>query len=297
MSVAPGYASNEARGEWTAAEAALIDRARELTPAVRARAAQAEELRRIPDATHATFRDAGFYRVLQPARYGGLEARYGLHTMLAAEIGRGCASSAWALSVTACHAWMLGMFPREAQDEVWGDDPARAMASSFLGVGPQIAPERGGLRVSGRWRFSSNVDHCGGAILLAMLPGDKGPAPHFLLVHRADYAIEDTWRTVGLAATGSNDIVVKDALVPPHRVLDVIATRDGRAPGAGANPNHLYRLPLFACLPHSLIGAAVGAALGAVEQIVSELAGKSSVTSVKVAEQQTVQARIAEAAA
>ena len=297
MSVVPSHASNEARSEWTAAEAALIDRARELAPEVRARAAQAEELRRIPDATHATFRDAGFYRVLQPARYGGLEARYGLHTMLAAEIGRGCASSAWALSVTACHAWMLGMFPREAQDEVWGDDPARAMASSFLGVGPKIAPERGGLRVSGRWRFSSNVDHCGGAILLAMLPGDKGPAPHFLLVHRADYAIEDTWRTVGLAATGSNDIVVKDALVPPHRVLDVIATRDGRAPGAGANPNHLYRLPLFACLPHSLIGAAVGAALGAVDQIVSELAGKSSVTSVKVAEQQTVQARIAEAAA
>ena len=297
MSVVPGHASNEARSEWTAAEAALIDRARELAPEVRARAAQAEELRRIPDATHATFRDAGFYRVLQPARYGGLEARYGLHTMLAAEIGRGCASSAWALSVTACHAWMLGMFPREAQDEVWGDDPARAMASSFLGVGPKIAPERGGLRVSGRWRFSSNVDHCGGAILLAMLPGDKGPAPHFLLVHRADYAIEDTWRTVGLAATGSNDIVVKDALVPPHRVLDVIATRDGRAPGAGTNPNHLYRLPLFACLPHSLIAAAVGAALGAVDQIVSELAGKSSVTSVKIAEQQTVQARIAEAAA
>jgi 3-hydroxy-9,10-secoandrosta-1,3,5(10)-triene-9,17-dione monooxygenase len=192
---------------------------------------------------------------------------------------------------------MLGMFPRDAQDEVWGDDPTRAVASSFLGVGPQIAPERGGLRVNGRWRFSSNVDHCGSAILLAMLPGDKGPAPHFLLVHRDDHEIEDTWRTVGLAGTGSNDIVVKDALVPPHRVLDVIATRDGRAPGGAANPNHLFRLPLFACLPHSLIGAAVGAALGAVDQIVSELTGKSSVTSVKVAEQQTVQARIAEAAA
>src|SRR5215831_3799160 len=130
MSVAAGHASNEARGEWTAAEAALIDRARELAPTLRVRAAQAEALRRIPDETHAEFRDAGFYRVLQPARYGGLEARYGLHTMLAAEVGRGCASSAWALSVTACHAWMLGMFPRAAQDEVWGEDPTRAVASS-----------------------------------------------------------------------------------------------------------------------------------------------------------------------
>ena len=67
---------NEARGEWSAAEAALIDRARALAPVLRERAATAEEMRRISDATHAEFRDAGFYRVFQPARYGGLEARY-----------------------------------------------------------------------------------------------------------------------------------------------------------------------------------------------------------------------------
>src|SRR4051795_4695281 len=93
------YSTNEASGEWTAAEAGLIERARALAPALRERAGMAEEIRRIPDETHVAFRDAGFYRVLQPARYGGLEARYGLHTMLAAEIARGCASSAWALSV------------------------------------------------------------------------------------------------------------------------------------------------------------------------------------------------------
>jgi 3-hydroxy-9,10-secoandrosta-1,3,5(10)-triene-9,17-dione monooxygenase len=291
------YPTNEASGEWTAAEAGLIDQARALAPTLRERAAMAEEMRRIPDETHAAFRDAGLYRVLQPARYGGLEARYGLHTMLAAEIARGCASSAWALSVTACHAWILGMFPRLTQDEFWSHDPARSVASSFLPVGPKLSAESGGIRLSGRWRFSSNVDHCDGAILLAMVPAPAGVAPYFLLVHREQYQIEDTWRTVGLAATGSNDIVISDAVVPAHRMLDVIATRDGRAPGAEANANHLYRLPLFACLPHSLIGAALGAALGAVDQIVADLAGRSSVASVRLAEQQTIQARIAEAAA
>src|SRR5262249_60817899 len=110
----------------------------------------------------------------------------------------------------------------------------------------------------------------------------------FLLVQRDQYAIEDTWRTVGLAATGSNDIVIADALVPPHRMLDVIATRDGRAPGAEANPRYPYRLPLFACLPHSLIGAPLGAALGAIDQIVAELTGRSSVASLRLAEQQTI---------
>src|SRR5712672_2809362 len=130
-SVSVNYPTNEASGEWTAAEAGLIDQARALAPMLRERAAMAEEMRRIPDKTHAVFRDAGFYRVLQPARYGGLEARYGLHTMLAAEIGRGCASSGWALSITAAHSWIFGMFPRQAQDEFWSGDPQRILASSF----------------------------------------------------------------------------------------------------------------------------------------------------------------------
>ena len=43
------------------------------------------------------------------------------------------------------------------------------------------------------------------------------------------YEIEDTWNVVGLAATGSNDIVVKDAAVPSHRMLDVMSTRALRA--------------------------------------------------------------------
>ena len=157
--------------------------------------------------------------------------------MLAAETARGCASSAWALSVTACHAWILGMFPRDAQDEIWGDDPTRAVASSFLGVGPKLAPETGGIRLSGRWRFSSNVDHCGGAILLAMLPG---PARRRRRSSCWCIATNTRSRTPGApsvsrrpAATTSS---IKDALVPPHRMLDVIATRDGRAPGAAGQP-------------------------------------------------------------
>ena len=129
-----GRASNEPPGEWSAAEAALIGKARALAPTLRERAGAAERLRRIPDETDADFRAAGFYRALQPARYGGLEGRYGLHTMLGIEAARGCASSGWAVSITACHSWIFGMFPREAQDEFWGPDSSRTVASSFLPV-------------------------------------------------------------------------------------------------------------------------------------------------------------------
>ena len=298
MPPAPSHSStNEPPGEWSAAEAALIEKARAIAPVLRQRAAAAERLRRIPDETDADFRAAGFYRVLQPERYGGLAGRYGLHTALAIEAARGCASSGWALSITACHSWIFGMFPRDAQDEFWGPDSGRTIASSFLPVGPQVAPESGGIRLSGRWRFSSNADHCQGTMLIAMVPGANGPRQHFVFLNRDQYAIEDTWNVVGLAATGSNDIVVKDAFVPAHRMLDAMTTREGKTPGAQANPHYLFGLPLFAPFAHSLVGPAVGAALGALEQIVADLRSKTSVANVRLAEQQTIQARVAEAAA
>jgi 3-hydroxy-9,10-secoandrosta-1,3,5(10)-triene-9,17-dione monooxygenase len=289
--------ANEPTGEWSAAEAALIAKARAMAPVLRERAAEAEQLRRLPEATDAEFRAAGFYRVLQPARYGGLEGRYGIHTVLAAEAARGCTSSGWALTVTACHSWMFGMFPRAAQDEFWGPDPDRTLASSFLPVEPRVTPQGGGIRLSGRWRFSSNVDHCAGAILIAMVPSASAPRQHFAFLNRDQYTIEDTWNVVGLAATGSNDVVVKDAFVPEHRLLDVMSTREGRTPGAEANPHYLYALPLFAPFSHSLVGPALGAAQGALDQIVADLKGKTSVANVRLADQQTIQIRVAEAAA
>jgi 3-hydroxy-9,10-secoandrosta-1,3,5(10)-triene-9,17-dione monooxygenase len=290
--------ANEPPGEWSTAEAALLAKARALTQRLRERAAAAERLRRLPDETNAEFQEAGFYRILQPARYGGLEARYGLQTMLAAEVGRGCASSGWCLSITAAHSWILGMFPREAQDEFWGGDPTRVLASSFLAVQPKLVPQSGGARIDGRWRFSSNVDHCEGIIVLAMMPRAEGPPQQtFAFLHRDQYEIEDTWHVVGMAATGSNDVVVKDVFVPEHRLLDVMSTREGRAPGGEANPHYLFSLPLFAAFAHCLVGTALGAAQGALDQIVESLAGKTSVANVKLAEQPTVQARIAEATA
>lgn len=291
-------AANPAWIDSTARDESLLTEARAMIPALRARAAEAERLRRIPDETDRAFRQAGFYRVLQPARYGGFEARYGLHTELAAEIGRGCASSAWALCVTACHSWIFGMFPAQAQNEVWGADPEAAIASSFLGVNPEVEPSAGGYRLRGRWRFSSNVDRCQGLIVIANI-AQNGSAPRqkFFYLDRAQYAIEDTWHVVGLAATGSNDVVVADAFVPEHRSMDVMATRDAQTPGAEHNSGDLYNMPLFAPFAHSLVGAALGAAQGALDVILDDLADKRSIAQVKLAEQQNVQLRIAEATA
>ncbi len=286
-----------------ALESSLLDRARQLAPVFAARAAAAEKHRRIPDETHRDFLDAGFYRVLQPAVFGGLELSYGIHFELAAEIARACPSSAWVLGVMAAHAWILGMFPAEAQREFWAE-PDNIVASSFFPAGGSAARENGGFRVQGRWKFSSGVDHAQGAILMAFpaASGGGSPSPYFLLVPRQDYQIEDTWHASGLIATGSNDIVIDGAFVPGHRAVEVALTATGKSPGGAFHPGPLYRLPLFAVFGYTLVGTALGGAQGALDFMAGLIkgrpaAGPSNAPASKQREQESAQMRIAEAAA
>jgi len=280
--------------------ARLLARARELTPVVAERAARCEALRRLPEETEQAFREAGFYRILQPERFGGLELDYGIQTELAAEIGRGCASSAWNLSVTACHAWMLGMFPEAAQRAVWGDDPSATISTSFL-PRPGAAASRGegGWRVTGQWGFSSGADYCQAAIVQAMISPapDAPPEAAFLLIGRDDYQIEDSWHATALCGTGSNDLVFDGAFVPDEHVLMVRDTRGGGSPGSAVNPGTLYRLPLYAVFPFNLIGAALGASAGALDAIAAGLGSRETVTRADLGKLQSVQLRIADAAA
>tara|TARA_R110000868_G_scaffold100722_3_gene277083 strand:- start:9838 stop:11022 length:1185 start_codon:yes stop_codon:yes gene_type:complete len=283
-----------------AAEAGLVARARELAPVLAERAAQAERDRRISSETDRDFRDAGFYRALQPVRYGGMELDYGAQTAFARELGRGCASSAWVGGILACHGWVAGMFPIEAQDAIWGDDPDVAVATSFLPVGVQVERDGDSLKISGRWRFSSGVDHCGWAILLVPVPAENGagpPDPVFALVDLSACRVEDAWNSAGLSATGSNDIVVDGADVPLPLQMRVRDLRGDATPGSELHGSYLYRLPLFGVFPFNIVGPALGAAAGALDAVIADLTGRQSVTGADLSRVATVHERIGAATA
>ncbi len=283
-----------------ALEAQLVDRARDLGPVLVGRARQAELDRRVSKETDRDFREAGFYRALQPARYGGMELDYGAQTAFARELGRSCASSAWVGGILACHGWMAGMFPDQAQGEIWGDDADVAVATSFLPVGVSAEREGDDLHISGRWRFSSGVDHCGWAVLMVPVPAEGGngpPDPVFAIVDLAHCKVEDAWNSAGLSASGSNDIVVERAVIPPHRRMRVRDLRGEATPGSDTHGSYLYRLPLFAVFPFNIIGPALGAARGALDAVINDLTSRQSVTGADLSRVATVHQRIGKATA
>ena len=276
----------------------ILARASAMVPVLAERARDAEAARRISEQTDQEFRDAGFYRILQPKKFGGLELDFGTQTELAVLLAPGCTSSAWVASVTACHGWFVGMFEPQAQEDIWGKNPEASIASSFLAMGPNIKQVEGGLLVNGRWGFSSGVDHCTWAVLQVMLPpesGDGRPSIKFALVPLDDYKIVDSWHTTGLTATGSNDIILEDVFIPDYRIVDTMALRGGPTPGSAVNPGYLYKLPQRATFSFNLIGNAIGGARGAVQAVIDDLTRRVTVGGANLTELSTIQYRIAEA--
>jgi 3-hydroxy-9,10-secoandrosta-1,3,5(10)-triene-9,17-dione monooxygenase len=275
---------NEARPPAKAAPtpAELVERARALAPALRERAVAAEKAAQVPEETVREFEAADLCRIWIPKRYGGfeLDLEAGLETCF--EAAKGCASSAWCLSVWQQHSWIVAHFPERAQDETLGADPNFHIGAVLSPRGKARKVE-GGHVLSGRWPFASGVDHGWWTMLGATVVDDAGTEipvegslygrpkanARLFLLPMKDVVNQGDWRAAGLAATGSHTLAVKEAFVPEHRSISIPDTVDGHAPGRAIHTGPLFRVPYYAFLVTSLASPAPGIATGALEALVA----------------------------
>lgn len=232
------------------------------------RAAEAEELRRLPDATIADFRTSGMGRLLLPARYGGEQAPFPAILEPVRRMAHGCASSAWTLGFYILHNWMLALFGEQAQDEVFADGPVLCPAP--LAPTGRGVPTEGGVRLSGRWSWATGIMAADWVMVGALCGADEAMYPALVLLPAEDVAVEDVWHTDGMRGTGSHDVIVDDVFVPEHRLVSVIDVYGGTAPGAALHDGSAYRWPMVPAL--SLLAAMP--ALGAAEQVADGFAAR-----------------------
>jgi 3-hydroxy-9,10-secoandrosta-1,3,5(10)-triene-9,17-dione monooxygenase len=281
--------------------ATALTSAKALIPQLRERAARTEELRRLPPETERDLHDTGLFRVVQPRRVGGLELDYVALVDCAELLGKGDASVSWNFANLASHHWMLGMFDQRAQDLVWNKDPNALIASSFIFPAGRARKVEGGYRLRGNWPFSSGVASCEWDMLASVVASDDeadGIEYRIFLVHRNDYKIVDTWNSVGLGGTGSNDVEVRDAFVPEALTVAVSDLSGGPTPGSAVNPNALYALPAFSLFPYVLSGVALGNAQACLDDYIDVARHRASTNNrAKLGDMQSTQIKIAEASA
>jgi 3-hydroxy-9,10-secoandrosta-1,3,5(10)-triene-9,17-dione monooxygenase len=277
----------------------VLDAVRDQLPALRERAQQTEDLRRVPDENVKALQDTGFFRLLQPRRYDGIEASPVDFYRGVRLVSSACGSTGWISSVLGVHPWQLAIYDDRAQQEVWGDDPSTLVSSSYAPMGRATAVE-GGFTFSGRWSFSSGCDHAQWVFLGGLIIGDEGTPVDFrtFLLPRSDYEIEDVWDTIGLRGTGSNDIIVKDAFVPEYRTLSFMDTGRCYGPGQAVNESAIYKLPFASVFSCSIAVPILGMAQGAYDAYVEWTKERvRASTGAKAADDSFNQIRISDAAA
>ena len=265
-----------------------------LIPVLRERAPAAEALRRLPDETVRDLVETGLIRATLPSRLGGTEVDYRTMMELVAILAHGCASTAWvACNFLSC-TFLLALWPREAQDEIWSDSLDTILTGTLIFPAGRAKRVDGGYRLSGRWPFGSGIDHADWNIFAATEEED-GTLRMFVLP-KSDYTIIDTWYAAGLRATGSQDVTVDDVYVADHRTLRAEDTRHGGSPGCKVNTGAVYRLPLFAMF-YSWVGAVLlGLAEAAVDDYVAATRSRlARYSGQRIADYGTVQVNLAEA--
>lgn len=245
----------------------LVERARAMIPTLKARARQCVLDRDVPAETIREFHEAGFFRILQPKRWGGYEMNPNVFFDVQKAIAEGCMSTGWMFGVVGCHPYELALFHDEAQQEVWGKDTSVLASSSYQPVG-KVTRVEGGFRLSGRWGFSTGSVHCDWVLLGSVVPpaaeGDPFDMRTFLLP-RSDYTIDrDAWHTFGLQGTGSHDVIVDDVFVPEYRTHKSIDGFLCQNPGQAENTGPLFTLPWAQVFVRSVSTAAFGGARAAV---------------------------------
>ncbi|HEV2637912.1 MAG TPA: acyl-CoA dehydrogenase family protein [Actinocrinis sp.] len=198
----------------------LVSRATDLIPLIRQHAAWQEENRVLHEDVLQALTDAGLLKMRIATRYGGTVPDLRTVVAVISELARGDGSTGWTVSTWTIGAWLAGLLPDEAQDEIFADPDVRVCGS----VGPNgiAVPTDGGVILNGRWHFNTGSPQSQWDTHAVMLQTDEGLVPGMCAVPLSDLTIVDDWHTSGLRGTGSATTVAENVFVPQARVLPML---------------------------------------------------------------------------
>jgi alkylation response protein AidB-like acyl-CoA dehydrogenase len=240
---------------------------KDISSMARELSAETERARELPGELVGRLRDSGLLRAGAPREVEGLELAPGAALGCAEEVARGDASAGWCVSIAVTSSLLAAYLPASSREELFGG--GQGVAAGVWAPRGRARPVDGGVAVSGRWAFCSGIAHADLLFAGCIVEGDarsanERPVPNVVALRKEDLEILDTWHTLGLRGTGSNDAVADGVFVPRERVFSLF---DGPV-----LDRPLYRFPVFGFFALSIGAAALGNARGAIDELV-ELAG------------------------
>lgn len=257
-----------------------LELAREIRHKLRAEQEVSDSQGTYSPSMHQWFREHGFYRLLQPKRYGGHELSLSDFYRVMIEISQGHPALGWSLTLAAGHALTLAShWPQAVQDEVFAGD-GHFIAPHRAFPGGTCTTVEGGYRVSGTFAYCTGVTYSTHAIVTVMHTPKTG-VPHSLacLVPRADFTILNDWggsEILGMRASGSNSIRLDDVFVAAQYAVPFAGFFANQNVRRGTAGTRLHGNPLYLgylMLPYhaNLLAPVIGAARAALDEYQSLL--------------------------
>lgn len=200
----------------------LVQAASELGPVISQYIDEEEKNRRLSGPVLDALNKLSFTRLFLPKTLGGLEADPLTAARVVEEVARHNTAAGWCMMVANTSAWWCSRFPEKGIEEMYQDGPGTFISGAFHPP-MKATPVNGGYKINGRSPLTSNV-HEAQWIFVTAFVMDQGemkinngrPEVIAVLMKREDCEISDTWYTLGMKATDSNDTVANDVFVPGH---------------------------------------------------------------------------------
>jgi 3-hydroxy-9,10-secoandrosta-1,3,5(10)-triene-9,17-dione monooxygenase len=261
----------------------IVARAHALIPMVRAQQDEAERLGRHTEEVEREFVAAGFYRMLQPRRFGGYEFDVPTFWKAMLAISTGDPGTGWGLTLGSHHALVLGAhFSAAGQREIFGPSgdfrgPHRPVPSG------KARPVDGGYMVSGTWDYCSGAPYAthfmGNAMVAGRDPQEVG-SNIAVVIPEGQFTVLDDWgdgRILGMNASGSNSVRVDEVFVPEHRTSVGNWTRkEFPAEGAELHGNPMYGGRIYAVYHAGLVIPVIGAARAGLAELADIITTKDT---------------------
>jgi 3-hydroxy-9,10-secoandrosta-1,3,5(10)-triene-9,17-dione monooxygenase len=249
----------------------IVARAEAMRPKLLEAQAETEERTFYSEEMHRAFTEAGFYRILQPRRFGGYEFDLPTYFRVISEITRGCPSTGWCLCLAGAHVLQVAsMYSERAQRDVFGPDGHFACASFGFPVGV-AEPKDGGYVLDGTWPYASGIPYSTHFMGQTLLHPDDPTDPGLMFVIGADkFERLDDWGDVlGMIGSGSHSIRIEKGWIPEHhaeRVIMVDLPVEGGTVGSELHGNSMYAGRTLGFFHGEFAAIMVGAAKAALDE-------------------------------
>jgi alkylation response protein AidB-like acyl-CoA dehydrogenase len=276
----------------------LVQVARDLAPLIREHADEAERNGRLARPVVDALARAGMFRLWTPRALGGLEVDPITYMRIAEQLAGADTAAAWILQAGNTGAWWCARLPKEGPAELFADGPSPLMAGAFHP--PQRVTEvPGGYRITGRAPLASNIHDSDWLFLTGIIMDGDHPkvvegVPQVIgaYVKVSEVQIIDTWSSLGMRATDSNDVAVDNVFVPASRAFPMVPEFE---PSPGFE-GPLYRFPAMGSAVAVIAPVTLAIARGALSELRELAANKTSLGFNRtMRERPVVQATVAKA--